>query len=100
MLLYFSWVFAHMGLSMLRAARSLRADNDPGFDALLLSGGDARLTLNPTSGLNIYGCAPRPRGDVDDFSSSTASSISTRAYARAETSWHRISRGGADAVDA
>jgi hypothetical protein len=86
---------------MFSAAQSLKADNDPIFDALLLSGGDARLALDPASGLNIYGCAPRPRGDIDDFSSSTASTISTRAYARAETSWHRISRdGGSDIVDA
>ena len=88
-----------MGLIMFSAAQRLKADNDPIFDALLLSGGDARLALDPTSGLNIYGCAPRPRGDVDDFSSSTASSISTRGYARAETSWHRISHGSPDAVD-
>lgn len=54
------------------------------LDRLLVGGGDPRLTLHPESGLNEYGCQPFPCPDTLSFSSSTASSISQRAYARAE----------------
>ncbi len=53
------------------------------LDRLLGSGGDARLTINPASGLNEYGCQPFPCPDTLSFSSSTATSISERAYDRA-----------------
>jgi glutamate/tyrosine decarboxylase-like PLP-dependent enzyme len=51
---------------------------------LLISGGGSRLALDPTTGLNAYGCAPRPRADVLAFGSSTASSVSPPAYAAAD----------------
>ena len=51
---------------------------------LLASGGDERLTLDPSTGLNRYGCAPWPRGDVISFGSCTASSLSPGAFAAAE----------------
>ena len=50
---------------------------------LLLEGGDDRLAIDPTTGLNSYGCAPSPRAGVIAFSSSTASTISERAWRRA-----------------
>jgi hypothetical protein len=53
------------------------------LDRLLSGGGDPRLTVNPASGLNEYGCQPFPCPDTLSFSSSTASSISQRAYDRA-----------------
>jgi hypothetical protein len=53
------------------------------LDRLLGSGGDPRLTINPASGLNEYGCQPFPCPDTLSFSSSTATSISRRAYDRA-----------------
>jgi hypothetical protein len=53
------------------------------LDRLLCSGGDPRLTINPASGLNEYGCQPFPCPDTLSFSSSTATSISQRAYDRA-----------------
>jgi hypothetical protein len=53
------------------------------LDRLLGSGGDPRLTINPASGLNEYGCQPLPCPDTLSFSSSTATSISRRAYDRA-----------------
>src|SRR5271169_502414 len=56
------------------------------LDRLLCAGGDARLTINPASGLNEYGCQPFPCPDTLSFSSSTATSISQRAYDRAERS--------------
>lgn len=53
------------------------------LDRLLAGGGDPRLTINPASGLNEYGCRPFPCPDTLSFSSSTATSISQRAYDRA-----------------
>jgi hypothetical protein len=53
------------------------------LDDLLLSGGDPQLGLDPVSGLNQYGCAVRSSPDLWSFASSTACSISERAYARA-----------------
>jgi hypothetical protein len=50
---------------------------------LLGRGGDPRLDVDPTSGLNGYGCALLPCPDTLSFSSSTATSISERAYDRA-----------------
>jgi len=56
------------------------------LDRLLVAGGDPRLTINPASGFNEYGCQPYPCPDTLSFSSSTATSISQRAYDRAERS--------------
>jgi len=53
------------------------------LDRLLSGGGDPRLTINPASGVNEYGCQPFPCPDTLSFSSSTATSISPRAYDRA-----------------
>jgi hypothetical protein len=50
------------------------------LDRLLTAGGDPRLTIHPASGLNEYGCQPSPCPDTLSFSSSTATSISQRAY--------------------
>jgi hypothetical protein len=54
------------------------------LDRLLSSGGDPRLTIDPASGLNEYGCQPFPCPDTLSFSSSTATSISQRGYDRAQ----------------
>lgn len=78
-----------------RAFRSSqpRFDGQPGFDGeldgtgtddLLVAGGDGRLSLDPFSGVNKYGCAPWPDPQLADFGSSTASVISTQAYAAAD----------------
>jgi hypothetical protein len=48
---------------------------------LLASGGDTRLALDPATRLNGYGCRPFPRPEAFTFASSTATSISDRAYA-------------------
>jgi hypothetical protein len=48
---------------------------------LLASGGDTRLALDCTTKLNFYGCRPYPRPEAFTFASSTATSISERAYA-------------------
>jgi hypothetical protein len=54
------------------------------LDRLLTAGGDPRLIIHPASGLNEYGCQPQPCPETASFSSSTATSISQRAYDRAQ----------------
>ena len=53
------------------------------LDVLLASGGDPRLAVDPDTKLNGYGCRPTPRPEAFTFASSTATSISERAYAAA-----------------
>jgi hypothetical protein len=58
--------------------------------AMLVAGGDARLTLDPLSGQNQYGCPPTPLAPMFDFASSTASVISERGYRAADVLWRRL----------
>ncbi|NHN88475.1 hypothetical protein [Acetobacter conturbans] len=53
-------------------------------ETLMAAGGDARLQLDPRTGLNHYGCSHRPRPWAATFASSTASSVSERGFAAAE----------------
>lgn len=57
---------------------------------LLACGGDDRLTPDPLSGLNKYGCAMRPQPAVTSFSSCTASSIAESGYRAAELARRRL----------
>jgi len=52
--------------------------------ALMETGGDIRLALDPRSALNGYGSSHRPRPWAVTFASSTASSSSERGYAAAD----------------
>jgi hypothetical protein len=75
------------------------------LDYLLIRGGDPRLSVGPASGLNEYGCQPSPCPDTLSFSSSTATSISQRAYDRASRAreslmWFAITDGLDAAFDA
>ena len=63
---------APQSLLLAEAARPL--------DELLISGGDGRLGLHAPDQKNSYGCTPFPRPSLLEFGSSTASSISPRAY--------------------
>jgi hypothetical protein len=54
------------------------------LEDLLASGGDGRLALSGHDQRNVYGCTPFPRPALLDFGSSTASSISAQAFARAQ----------------
>lgn len=54
------------------------------IEKLLLSGGDERLAIAPGERLNAYGCSAYPCPEALAFASSTASTISERAYARAK----------------
>lgn len=66
------------------AAREAFSHTQPGvLDEFLVSGGDGRLALSPAHE-NAYGCTPFPATGLIDFASSTASSISPAAYARAQ----------------
>lgn len=51
---------------------------------LLASGGDDRLSLDPVTGLNKYGCTPWPRPALISFGSCTASCLSEGAFGAAE----------------
>jgi hypothetical protein len=50
---------------------------------LMTTGGDARILLDPATGLNRYHSAPRPSG-VLAYASSTANDVSDAAFAHAE----------------
>ncbi|MFT8588567.1 hypothetical protein [Acetobacter orientalis] len=53
-------------------------------EALMAEGGDGRLNIDATTGLNHYGCSHRPRPWAVTFASSTASSLSERGFAAGE----------------
>jgi hypothetical protein len=57
---------------------------------LLLEGGDARLKVDPTSGLNAYGCLGLPPDAAAGFSSCTATAISQRAFERTGRAWEAL----------
>jgi len=72
-------------------ARGLRDLFAP-LDDLIAGGGDPRLTIDPVRGVNEYGCGPKPSPQIWNFASSTASSISERAYARAGLAREQLMR--------
>ncbi len=55
------------------------------LDHLLCAGGDARLLVDRASGVTQYGCRPAPDERTLSFSSSTATTISRRAFDRLGT---------------
>lgn len=61
-------------------------------DQVLLSGADARLALDPNTGLNKYGCRSRPDTDLIAFGSSTGSTISERGFQAASRLHQRLLR--------
>jgi hypothetical protein len=56
------------------------------LEGLLASGGDQRLTLDKHDNRNSYGCTSFPRSFVLDFGSSTASTVSPKAFEQARES--------------
>ena len=87
-----------------QVARGMRDLFRP-LEDLLISGGDPRLAINSVTRLNEYGCGPTPTPDNVSFASSTASTISERAYERAarareEMMGSAISIGFDEAFDA
>jgi hypothetical protein len=76
----------HAGIPRLSSADGPRyglRDLFTPLDTLLASGGDQRIAIDPASRTNEYGCAVQPEPEIWNFASSTASSISERAYQRA-----------------
>ena len=63
-----------------------------GAAALMTTGGDARIVLDPETGLNRYHSAPRPSG-VLAYASSTANDISAPAFDRVEALLREIGPG-------
>ena len=59
-------------------------------EALMAQGGDQRLAVDPSTGLNHYGCSHRPRPWAITFASSTASSLSERGFGGAEVARLRL----------
>jgi len=59
-------------------------------EVLLTADGDSRLRLDPETGLNRYGCSPRPRPQALTFASTTATSISDEAFAHVEALRRRL----------
>jgi hypothetical protein len=75
----------------------------PSVETLLVSGGDSRITLDPHTGCNTYGCPPRPQPDWLAFGSSTASPISAAGLAAATCLHERLQHAlthGASAAQA
>jgi hypothetical protein len=69
----------------------------PDAARLMTEGGDARLSLDPATGLNRYYSAPCPR-DVLAYASSTANDISPAAYDRAAALLAEIGPAPAPAI--
>jgi hypothetical protein len=67
-----------------------RLQDFPTTEQLLVSGGDARIALDPLTGLNKYACQAFPDPGLLSFSSSTASVISEAAYAAANVLRERL----------
>lgn len=63
-------------------------------EQLMAEGGDARLAIDPATGLNHYGSSHRPRPWAVTYASSTASSVSERGFAGAEAARVRLVQGG------
>src|SRR6185437_3015635 len=68
-----------------RATGLIAAAALPGTAQLLTEGGDARIELDAVTGVNKYGCAPLPDAGMIALGSSTASIISERSFAAAES---------------
>jgi hypothetical protein len=86
---------SHTSNGTRRTARSRSPAQHPADDELgllLASGSDARIRFDPATGLNSYHCRPCPWPGEISFSSSTATTISSRAYAAAGAVFRELRR--------
>src|SRR6185437_9964762 len=77
------------------APRSTRRAHLPVVDALttwLVAGGDERLDLDPTTGLNTYGRAPLPHADAIELGSCTMSAMSPLSVHATARVFQRLAR--------
>ena len=63
------------------------------IEELLVAGSDRRISLDPATGLNKYGCLPRPDPALLAFGSSTASVISTSSFDEVTQQYERLFKG-------
>lgn len=68
----------------------------PDTALLLTGGGDTRIAVDPRSALNKYGCPPLPAPAFAAFASSTASTISSGAFAAADRLRSRLVEAATD----
>ena len=59
------------------------------LEQILISGSDTRLTVDPVTGLNRFGCAPSHRPGVLSFGSCTAGTISPEAFRRVQAEYEK-----------
>ena len=67
-------------------------------EMLAIQGGDDRLEVDIDSGLNQYGCSPKPRSWAITFSSCTSSTISKYAYWEIEKLRQRLISSAAEST--
>ena len=82
-----------MNVLTARGPRWRPAEPAAGVDLLLASGGDERIARDPTTGRNRYGTTAMPSPREIFLSSSTATTITPRAYRAAQTAWAALSAG-------
>ncbi len=59
-------------------------------EQVMVSGGDSRMSLDPLTGMNEYGCKPKSRNSVTPFGSCTSSSPSIGAMSTATRTLEKI----------
>lgn len=67
-------------------------DIEAPLDLLLTTGGDERLSVDSETGLNRYGCSPKPRPWAITFASTTATSVSDGAFAHVDLLRQRLQK--------
>ena len=82
-----------MNLHTARRPEPQSADFASGVDLLLASGGDERIAPDPVTRRNRYGTMATPSPGEIFLSSSTASTITPRAYRAAESAWAALTAG-------
>jgi len=88
------------GCAVIPLQRKVNGASLPPIRQLLVCGGDARIALDPQSGLNKYACRPYPDASLLAFGSSTASVISPAGFAAAEALRERLSQESGTASQA
>jgi hypothetical protein len=78
-----------------QAERPRREPFGRGAALLLTAGGDERIHIDPATGRNRYATTATPRPHEIFLSSSTASTISPRAYRAVESAWAGLSTDSA-----
>jgi hypothetical protein len=74
----------------IKPARTNNQYSLPSTEQLLTEGGDDRIACDAIAGMNKYGCSPLPDPDMVALGSSTASIISNKGFAAADTLRNRL----------